>query len=139
MKKIIISFIVIPLFLMAGCMSQSPQNNQKSSFYWIPEESGFLNYEIIGKKIIFSYSICFVNDSNEEQTVSLSAKFKPKELKGWVKETGFFIGNDEKGNLLNEKIPARSKEKLTFFFEGEYLGGKVNTNLSFPDEIILMN
>ncbi len=140
MKKLLIVFCTsLSLLLIGGCsMSVIPQE-EKSILYWIPEESHFVDYKIVDDKIIFSYSICFVNDSQDEQSVSLSAKFHKKETNEWIKNNGFFFGNDKYGELLSEKIAPKTKKNIIFYFDGEYLGGVVNTKLSFPYEIVLMN
>ncbi len=108
-----------------------------SPFYWVHEKSHFVDYEINGDRIKFRYSIHFVNSSNDDMQVSLSAKFKSKELKGWLKKESFFKGCDQNGEMLYAIIKANDKADVIFSFEGEYLGGEVNKNLSFPEELII--
>ena len=108
----------------------------RSDIWW---KIKFVDYEIIDEKIRFGYSICFVNDSENSHKVSLSAKFNSEELRGWLKNNGFFLGCNENGEILSEEILPETKKNIIFYFEGEYLGGNVNNELSFPDEIILMN
>lgn len=140
MKQWILTVCVaLTVLLTGGCTAFTGYDEEKDVLYWVPEESNFVQYEIVDEKIRFSYSICFVNDSEEAQTISLSAKFNSNELEGWIKNSGFFLGNNEQGELLKEEISPGTKENITFYFEGDYLGGTVNNELSFPCEIILMN
>ncbi len=75
--------------------------------------------------------------TESDTTICVSAKFKNKELKGWV-EPDIFTGNDENGDMVYQKIHTGEKTSVVFVFEGKYLGGTINENLSFPDELILM-
>ena len=108
-----------------------------SPLYWVPEKSHFVDYEIDGDRIKFRYSIHFVNSFNDDMQVSLSAKFNSKELKGWLKNESFFKGCDQNGEMLCAIVKADSSADVIFTFEGEYLGGEVNENLSFPEELII--
>lgn len=49
----------------------------------------------------------------------------------------FFEGCDENSELLYEEIKSGEKENVVFVFEGEYLGGEIKQDISFPEEIIL--
>ena len=76
MKRIscILTVTVLMVFLfLTGC---DFHKDQPSEFYWIPEESYFAGYEIVDDKVVFAYSICFVNDGEEDYAVNVSAKFK---------------------------------------------------------------
>ena len=55
-----------------------------------------------------------------------------------MKNEKFLTGLGEDGKLKKEKIGSGEKINVIFVFEGKYLGGKVNENISFPEEIILM-
>ena len=140
MKRFFLSMCLITAFFMGGCMSllsKMPRNEGETDFYWIPEESGFVDYQIRNDKIIFSYSICFVNDSEEDIAVAVSAKFKESEIKDWIQCEIFILGCDEDGNMKYELIESKGKKNVVFYFEGKYISSNVNTNLSFPDELIL--
>ena len=111
---------------------------EATSLYWDAEKSHFVDYEINGERIKFRYSINFVNCSGEDEELSISAAFKPNELKGWIKMDSN-IGYDQNGEMLSAAIKANSSADVVFTFEGEYLGGEVNTNLSFPETLVIMN
>ena len=132
MKRIscILTVTVLMVFLfLTGC---DFYKDQPSEFYWIPEESYFAGYEIVDDKVVFAYSICFVNDGEEDYAVNVSAKFKRSELSKWVEYKDFFLGSAE-----DETVKAGTKKNITYYYEGKYLGGEVNTELSFPEEMIV--
>ena len=130
MKKCYISIILLISIVLCGCNMNT--RKEKSRFYWIPEESYFVDYKIIEDKIIFSYSICFVNDWDEDYAVDISAKFKKSELKNWIEYKKFYLGTS-----TDNVVKGHSKKNIIYYFEGKYLDGKMNTNISFPTEIIL--
>ncbi len=146
MKKQLIPTIIISTILIIVCcfgawivfsiFDTPEQNDNSNTLHWIAEESYFVDYEIIGDTVKFRYSICFENNSDEDDTISILAKFKKSELKDWIKADEFIFGCDETGERLYEEIKKGEKKNVVFVFEGEYLGGEVNTNLSFPDEIM---
>jgi len=146
-KKINFLVIIIPIFIICGIgiftmvsLFQTPDaDTNNNTLHWLPKESKFVNYEISGDKVKFRYSICFVNNSKNTANISLSAKFKASELNGWMKNEKFFTGLGEDGELKKGKIEPGEKINFIFVFEGKYLGGKVNENISFPEEIILMS
>ena len=130
MKKCYIAIILLVSIVLCGCSMNTKR--EKSKFYWIPEESYFVDYEIVDNNIVFSYSICFVNDWDEDYAVDISAKFKKSELRNWIEYKGFYLATS-----TDNVIKANSKKNIIYCFEGKYLGGKVNTDISFPTEIIL--
>ncbi len=139
MKKYLLLVISIlsVFFLICGC---SAVENDDSVLTWNTEKSGFSEYSIENNKVYFDYKICFENHSEENLTISVCAIFKPKELKGWVKENDLsnkFFAVDENENIARYSIPAKSEETVTLKFVGEYLGGTVNKNLSFPEELMI--
>ncbi len=140
-KSFFIPLVLIVITLIfAGCFSSKvfkKADAEIPEFRWIPEESHFVDYEIQNDKVIFSYSICFVNDSNEDISVAVSAQFKKAEIKNWIQYESFFMGYDEKGNMKYQLVKAQEKKNVVFYFEGKYVSDNVNTNLSFPDELIL--
>ena len=131
MKKFCFAIAFVLLFstLLSGC---DINEGNKSKFYWIPEESYFVDYKIIDDEVVFSYSICFVNEWDEDYAVDISAKFKKTELRNWIEYKGFYLGTS-----TDNVIKGNSKKNIIYCFEGKYLGGKVNTDISFPTEIIL--
>ena len=115
-------------------MSDSPQ---KDTISWIPEESYFVDYKINNDIVTFRYSICFYNDTEDPIEISLGAKFKSAELKGWFNcEDNFLEGLGEDGEHKYEVLNSKEKKNIIFCFKGDYLGEKVNTNISFPEEIL---
>ena len=92
MKKCYISIILLISIVLCGCNMNTQK--EKSRFYWIPEESYFVDYKIIEDKIIFSYSICFVNDWDEDYSVDISAKFKKSELRNKITGNKYTGGSE---------------------------------------------
>jgi len=140
MKKSILSVCLVTAVLMVGCMFllfKIPRNEEKPDFYWIPEESGFVDYKIRNEKIIFSYTICFVNNLDEDISVAISAKFEESETRDWIQCNDFIMGCDEQGNMKYEVVKSKEKKNVIFHFEGDYISSNVNTSLSFPNELIL--
>ncbi len=80
MKKIHSAIILVLLLstFLSGCnfKKNNAATENDSKFSWLPSESYFVEYDIIGDKVIFKYSICFVNDWDEDYAVNVSAKFK---------------------------------------------------------------
>ena len=135
-KNLVLIFTLVLCFLFSGCLDT--YKLEETSISWEPEKSHFVDYEINGDRIKFRYSIHFVNCSGEDEEVSISAIFKSNELKGWIKVDSN-IGYDKNGEMLRSTIKANSSADIVFTFEGEYLGGEVNTNLSFPETLVIMN
>ena len=135
--SVVVTIVVIIAAIGSIPLLSDTQQKEATDFYWIPEESYFVDYKIKNNKVIFSYSICFVNNSEEDVTVAVSANFKKNEIKDWIKYKNFFMGYDENGIMKSELIKSKEKENVIFFFEGEYISDKINTNLSFPNELIL--
>lgn len=129
--------IAVGVILLLLIYKPTEQNNGDSSFYWLPDESYFVDYEIIGDEVKFRYAICFVNNSGHDLGVKLSAKFNAKSLKGWAASSGFLEGCDESGEWNYREIQNGKKIVLVYSFTTKYLGGSVNTKLPFPEEILL--
>lgn len=142
----IIISLLITILIVLGVISmlqlfQKPESSEQThnTLHWLPEESNFVDYEIVGDNIKFRYAITFVNNFPYDSTISLSAKFSPKELKGWIEADDFIIGCDENDIMITESIVKGQKKKIIFTFTGKYLGGKIPQKLSFPQEIIMMS
>lgn len=139
MKKVLFVIAITMLLIGSGCTAffsrfgGSENNPNESTLHWVPEKSHFAEYEIVEDKIRFVYEIYFVNESDEDAEIMLSASFKSSDLKGWVKNQNSFI-------CLNsyERIEKDESKAIRFTFEGDYLGGEVNENLSLPEELIIM-
>lgn len=121
--------------LLWGCHFTA--SDPDSSLYWLPEESGFVDYEIDGDCVRFRYRICFVNEDQQDINVKLSAAFSGNELTGWVENKEYFDGLDDEGQWSYRTVKASGKTELVYTFEGIYLGGEVNTKLSFPDKLMV--
>lgn len=134
-KIVILILVLLSLsLLIMSCID--PQS--KETLTWNEKESSFVDYSIDSDRIRFSYTLSFTNHTDEDQEIAVSAKFKHFELENWIEDEGFFIGEDENGEIKYVKAKAKSTGKLTVFFEGKYLGGKVKTDLSFPEEIMIV-
>ena len=135
--KTVCALLAVVLVTMCGCHT----NSEPSKLRIVKEESYFAGYEIKGDRVIFSYSICFANDYEEDFDILFSARFKKSELKGWFerdeKDTSFISGSPVIGEWKNFIIKSGEKKNVLLYFEGQYLGGEVNENLSFPLEIML--
>ncbi len=107
-------------------------------FRWVREKSYFVDYKINGNKIKFEYAIYFINPEDEPVEIAISAKFKKAELDGWLKYENFFDGLDENGERKYGKVLPNEEKYINFYFEGEYLGGEINTKLSFPDDLMVV-
>ena len=136
MCRLIASSIIFLCFIMTFFTSCKNTNQDRCSIEWIPEESYFVNYEIHENKVKFQYSICFKNYTNEVVDIGITAKFNKVDLKNWLQFEDYFIGQDKNGEMKYGKILPKEKNNINFYFEGEYLGGLVNEQLSFPEEII---
>lgn len=135
MKKLVLwCSILFIIATMPGCaFSDSQEPTEKPpGMRRIKEESYFVDYEIDGDIIRFRYALCFENSLDDDLSVSIwTASFKKSETKGWLKNDGPIVGYVDN---YERSYTIRSGEKVTviFVFEGEYLGGPVNEELSFP-------
>lgn len=136
MKKWI-AFLLAVTLMMLLCSCGLYSVDDDSSVYWLQDESGFVDYEISGDVVRFRYSICFVNETTADTGIKLSAKFSGKELSDWLENEDYFEGLDDHGEWSYQTIKAGEKAQLIYTFEGKYLGGDVNEELSFPEEIIM--
>ena len=137
MKRSFSLLLIVSLaVLLCGCHFRSVEPD--SAFYWLPEESGFVDYEIDGDCVSFRYRICFVNETEQDRSIKLSAAFSPKELAGWVESKDYFDGLNNRGQWEYQTVRRLSKNQLIYTFEGKYLGGEVNTKLSFPEDLMVV-
>ena len=113
------------------------ETNVESDISWLPEESHFVDYEIVDGKVRFRYAICFENKAEHAVGIKIAAKFMNEELEGWCQYTDFFEGYDENNEWDYKSIQSGEKVQYIYTFEGEYLGGTVNTSLSFPEELLV--
>lgn len=111
--------------------------SDSGTLFWVPEESQFVDYTIDGDLITFRYAICFINDSTDNHSIKLSAKFHAEDLSGWTGQHDFLSGCDENGEWVSHVIPNGEKVVHTYCFTVPYSGGTVNTDIQFPEKIIL--
>ena len=135
-KRIFLMLLIVSLLNIEVALMLSSCGNLESedlAFECVIDESYFIDYEITTEnKIKIRYSICFINHTEDDLVVqSLSFTFKKKDISGWLKYEDSFDCLEEHGNILGTRINAFEKVNVTFVFEGEYLGGKVNETLSF--------
>ncbi len=129
--------LVIAVIIMHIVFPSNPDRENEPVYTWKPEKSYFVDYEIIDEDTVkFRYSICLENILNEPTNVAIGVTFDEKELNGWV-TPDFFIGYDDVGEMLYATVDPKTVKNVVFTFFGEYLGGEVNEELSFP-EITLM-
>ncbi|MEE3333633.1 MAG: hypothetical protein VZR54_05070 [Ruminococcus sp.] len=127
MRKRVLLLIICFTLCFSAC---SNIDKTSSPISWIKEKSQFNNYEIQGEKIYFNYSIYLINNSNEDEVIALDVTFNDNEIDDWVASD-----NDNSNYFLSDYsvVKAKSKGCVDFTFKGKYLGGKINTDLSFPD------
>lgn len=136
-------FVVISI--VSALCSCSNRSEQKGC-YPVDEQSYFDGYEITNDKVKFRYSIHFVNELDSSCDIAIYAIFDKSELSDWVKnndvdsEENQFEGlKKDCSDRLTVNLKAHESKDIIFTFEGKYLGGKVNENLSFPTDIILLS
>lgn len=150
MKKMMISILVVVTVFIAVAIGASvsvvsvltiwnlipsSESSEEPSFEFLPEESYMEGYELTDHGTVkIRYSICFINNTESDITVGPAVRFRKRELRGWM-ENRLLHGYDENGEYI--KVKANRKENITVIFEGEYLGGPVNENLSFPKTVLL--
>ncbi|MGN0179301.1 MAG: hypothetical protein ACI4DY_07675 [Monoglobaceae bacterium] len=130
---------ILLIIVLGGCFNYNNGYSEEStSLEWFPDESHFVDYKIVGKKVVFRYSIAFQNNCECDVAFDIGAKFYKKDTRGWLKNNEILLGQSDCEKEENGYIPLRRNEKksIVFSFEGDYLGGKVNTNLSFPEELV---
>ncbi|MBR2109192.1 MAG: hypothetical protein IJ932_04505 [Ruminococcus sp.] len=136
-------FFLIFVFSINNSVFIPKETNIDTTLTWFPEKSSFKDYKIDKDKIKFCYSIYFINYDNESCELSLGAKFEQSELDGWFSyvdnDDEFLCGLDENGQDKYVIFKPKEKKKVDFWFEGKYLGGVVNTKLSFPEIIPVLD
>lgn len=138
LRRLAVCLTILYFFTLAGCSRNCSGIDHDSSVYWLPEESGFVDYEIDGDCVRFRYRICFVNETEQDVSIKVSAAFSPKELAGWVESKDYFDGFNNRGDWTYQTVGSFCKNQLIYTFEGKYLGGEVNTNLSFPEDLMVV-
>ena len=150
MKKLLAISLLLAVIvgMLGGCalsthglgslFSQQEAANTENTLHWLPEESYFVDYEILGDKVRFRYAICFVNNSGDDCNINISAKFHRKDLSGWTSSFDFLEACNENGEWEYQKISHGEKAVFTYCFTVPYTGGEVNTQMAFPADILLV-
>jgi len=138
----ILLFTVV--FLLAAFEQKQPAETTCTNtdgcetLHWVREESHFIDCSVEGDTVSVQYAFVFENHSNHVFSCNhLSAKFRRKDLWGWMKYQKFFTGICEDGS---DGFTVGSGEKIEVIltFPGTYTGGAVNNNLSLPTKIVFL-
>lgn len=139
------AFCLLTVIFIVSVLCSCSNHSEQKGCYPVEEQSYFDGYEITNDRIKFRYSIHFVNELDSQCDVAIYAAFDESELSDWVKnddadskENQFEGLNEDCSDRLTVKLKAYESKDVIFTFEGKYLGGKVNENLSFPTDIILL-
>lgn len=140
--KTIAIFLVVVLFLwfMLSCTITiiSYMNNREdfsTGLHYIADECRLIDYEITGDKVRFRYEMCWHSDSEYDLKLwQFAVKFREMDTAGWLENEGFLFGELD---AQDDYCIIRSGDTIyvTLVFEGNYLGGSVNTNLTKPDKV----
>lgn len=136
-RKLLIAIAIIIVVLLICVVMQSKlfKTAEDRSFGWNANKSFFVDYYIKDDSVFVRYSICFTNNTEKDYFISPPvADFKSKELKGWANSDPF-LGSFENSNT-EYCIKAHTEENIVIVFEGKYLGGTVNENLSPPKTMV---
>ena len=144
MKVKMASVIMLVAIGMLFCISCSDNNDLSvldagTGIALIREESFFCDYMIQGDKIFFTYAVVLENytTSNFYIEYYINASFSRSETKGWLGYQRYYEGHF---TTAENSIYLKSGEKKTVVlqFEGDYLGGAVNTNMKPPTELMML-
>ena len=141
MIKKLLTIFVLPILIILLLTSCTSIEKEYPALKWFPEKSHFLDYKIEGHVVTFRYKILFKNFTNEDIAVGITAIFEKSYTKDWVEENEFLATFSKSDNDLKDGyavVKANNSTYVIASFSGTFTGGKVNTNLSFPEEIILI-
>ena len=132
--------VLLLLWFISSCASSiisyiSNREDSSSGLRYIAEECRLIDYEISGDKIKFRYEMCWQSDSEYDLKLwQFAVKFQEKDTTGWLENEGFLFGELD---MENDYCIIHSGDTIyvTLVFEGTYLGGTVNTDLSEPDKV----
>ena len=133
----LIIFGGIGTWVLVSILRPAEDVDQSNTLHWLPAESYFVDYEIVGDDVQFRYAICFVNNSGCDLKIKASVKFHASSLAGWAAEKDFLSCCNENGEWDYQEIKNGEKKVIVYSFTTQYLGGPVNTDLPFPEEILL--
>lgn len=141
-KMVVVSiFFVLILLSVSACFNIEKKSSgaEEQGFRWIREESSFIDYSICDDTIRFRYAFCFENKTEDDVSVScLTAKFRKRELYGWLKYEKFYDGVLESGDFAIT-INAGQKVTVVYVFTGQYSGGLVPEKVSVPDITMILD
>ena len=141
LRRLLICFIMITLaFTSVACTSKDTESTMPDEYFaWLRKESGLVEAKIVGDKVQLYYSVCFDNQYDIGILVSsVVGGFSRLDCWGWMKYEKAFVAETEDGQ--NEVlIPPKTKMSVIFVFEGEYLGGKVNEDITLDSLVFLQN
>lgn len=136
-RKVYLAFILILILIMNSCVPAYEDNDYSDNISWNPQKSFFVQYKINNNRIKFCYSIYLSNKTKDSWEILLSAKFNQSELEGWFSpidmDDEYLFGLDKNGQDKYVILKPKEEKSVEFWFEGKYLGGEVNTKLTFPE------
>lgn len=136
--KFLILVAVVLFFLIFWQMNSKSQTDTGSTgtLRWVREKSLCTDISIQNDRVVLTYSLHFENTSDDDYWVCYpQASFRRIELLGWM-EYGVFPGYGKAGENTF-LIPANDSVDVIVVFEGNYLGGKVNENISPPSIVFI--
>ena len=103
---------------------------------WIREKSSCTDISIQNDRVVLAYSLHFENTTVDDYWVCYpQASFRRIELLGWMEYDNFSgYGKTGESTFL---VPANDAVDIVVSFEGNYLGGPVNDNISLPSIVFV--
>lgn len=132
--------VVLLLWFILSCTSSiiSYMGNREDfspGLRYIDDKCRLIDYEVTGDIVRFRYEMCWHSDSEYDLKLwQFAVKFRDEDTAGWLDNEGFLFGKLE---AEDDYCIIQSGDTIyvTLLFEGTYLGGSVNTNLSEPDKV----
>lgn len=147
MKRVwLIGLIASALLLLSGLFiyliprEQATDAGSTTSWQWIREESYLVDIALDADNgtVAILYSFCFSNPTENPYALApISANFARKDLAGWIDYQQFYVGKRLDDNYYTILEPQQTTNVI-YSFEGEYIGGEVNTHIAPPAEIMYM-
>lgn len=142
-RKILLGLIIVLTCYLMICVGvslfSSPDDVESGGLTWDTNECKMLDYHISGDRIQIRYSVRMVNNNKDEdlEVSYFGLYFDRKDVSGWLKYERSYDCFLESGQT-SVVIPSGEYVDVILLFEGEYLHGKVNENLSAPEKMIFM-
>lgn len=115
------------------------EKGEPGGLNWDANECRMLDYQTSGDQIRVRYSVRMVNHE-EDADLELSffgLYFTREDVDGWLKYERSYVCTLESGEA-SVVIPAGEYVDVVLLFEGEYLRGEVNEDLSAPINMMFM-